>query len=58
MFHDRVFLMLYTCVCVCLLLDAASTVHIARVLLDGSLGDKGRVLGVTWYLHGATHSLS
>lgn len=43
---------------VCLILDAAVTVQVAGVLFDGSLGDEGRVLGVTWYLHGPTHSLS
>lgn len=43
---------------VCLILDAAVTVKVARVLFDGSLGDEGWVLCVTWYLHGPTHSLS
>lgn len=44
--------------CVCVILDAAVTVQVACVLFDGSLRDEGRVLGVTWDLHGPTHSLS
>lgn len=42
----------------CFILDAAITVRVAHVLFDGSLWDEGRVLCITWYLHGPTQSLS
>lgn len=44
--------------CVCFILDTAVTLKVPCVLFDGSLGDECWVLCVTWYLHGATHSLS
>ncbi len=48
----------HMCLYVCLILDAAVTVKVACVLFDGSLGDEGRVLRVTWNLHAPTHPLS
>lgn len=49
---------MFTYVFVCFILDAAITVDVSRVFFDGSLGDKGWVLCVTWYLHGPTYPLS
>lgn len=43
---------------VCFILETAVTLKVPCVLFDGSLGDECWVLCVTWYLHGAAHSLS
>ena len=53
-----VYVCLHMSVCLCLILDAAATVNVPCVLFDGSLGDEGRVLCVTWYLHAPAYPLS